>query len=67
MPFINRTLDNKPIRELLLEYKADVVEGIEDATDEVGAGEGRNGRGRRGATDGVGGVGCNGRGWRGGV
>ena len=36
LPFINRTLDNKPIRELLLEYKADVVEGIEDATDEVG-------------------------------
>ncbi|KAK0157745.1 hypothetical protein PV328_011445 [Microctonus aethiopoides] len=25
-PFINRTLDSKPIRDLLLEYKADVVE-----------------------------------------
>lgn len=25
-PFINRTLDSKPVRDLLLEYKADVVE-----------------------------------------
>ncbi|XP_046598274.1 serine/threonine-protein kinase 10 isoform X2 [Neodiprion lecontei] len=25
-PFVNRTLDSKPVRDLLLEYKADVVE-----------------------------------------
>ncbi|XP_044582526.1 serine/threonine-protein kinase 10 isoform X2 [Cotesia glomerata] len=31
-PFINRTLDSKPIRDLLLEYKADVVE--EELVDE---------------------------------
>ena len=31
-PFINRTLDCKPIRDLLLEYKADVVE--EELVDE---------------------------------
>ena len=30
--FINRTLDSKPIRDLLLEYKADVVE--EELVDE---------------------------------
>ena len=35
LPFINRTLDNKPIRELLLEYKADVDEGFEDAVEDV--------------------------------
>ncbi|XP_037077906.1 serine/threonine-protein kinase 10-like [Pollicipes pollicipes] len=34
MPFIDRTLDNKPVRELLLEYKADVDEGFEDAAEE---------------------------------
>lgn len=31
-PFINRNLDSKPIRDLLLEYKADVVE--EELVDE---------------------------------
>lgn len=31
-PFINRDLDPKPIRDLLLEYKADVVE--EEVVDE---------------------------------
>lgn len=31
-PFINRTLDSKPIRDLLLEYKAEVVE--EEVTDD---------------------------------
>lgn len=31
-PFISRTLDSKPIRDLLLEYKADVVE--EELVDE---------------------------------
>jgi STE20-like kinase len=32
LPFINRDLDPKPIRDLLLEYKADVVE--EEVVDE---------------------------------
>lgn len=32
LPFINRELDPKPIRDLLLEYKADVVE--EEVVDE---------------------------------
>lgn len=31
-PFLNRNLDSKPIRDLLLEYKADVVE--EELVDE---------------------------------
>lgn len=31
-PFINRELDTKPIRDLLLEYKAEVVE--EEVVDE---------------------------------
>lgn len=32
LPFINRDIDSKPIRDLLLEYKADVVE--EEVVDE---------------------------------
>lgn len=32
MPFINRNLDSKPIKDLLLEYKAEVVE--EEVVDE---------------------------------
>lgn len=31
-PFINRTLDSKPVKDLLLEYKAEVVE--EELTDD---------------------------------
>ncbi|XP_075222408.1 sterile20-like kinase isoform X2 [Lycorma delicatula] len=35
-PFVNRPLDSKPIRDLLLEYKAEVVEEelVDDETDE---------------------------------